>query len=241
MAVSTARAGRRRDGFSLVELLVVMGIITVLMGLLLVTVRRAREQANQAKCAAQLHQLGLALSNYATDHKGWLPAWSGWHVYPPGSLEDEPGEAWTEQLAPYLAKPDSPVYDCPSFPVRWITYFISGRWSASQHRHSMRLSEIRLSAQFVLGGENTNPSLYAPPYGSAAGRHTNDCDQDDAEAPCASFPGDGGFLEHPGGNNLLFGDLHVEALRSFDPNTITFDPQRMRAWGDVVARSPPAQ
>jgi len=224
-----------RGGFSLVELLVVIGIIAVLVGILLPVLHRARQQANQSKCASQLHQLGLALAAYAVGNKGWLPAWSGWHVYPPGSPEDEPGESWTEQLAPYYVRPDSPVYDCPSFGAPWITYFLSGRWAASQRRHAMKLSEIRLGTQFVLGGENTNRHLYAPPYGNAQGRHTNDCDQDDAIAPCAVFPGDdGGFLEHPGGNNLLFGDLHVEAFRSFDQSAMTFDPQRIRAWADVV-------
>ena len=231
----------RFTGFSLLELLVAIGIVLLLAGMLLVAVNWARQQANFAKCAAQLHQLGAALASYATDHSGWLPTWSGWHVYPPGSPEDDPGKAWTEQLTPYFAAPDSSVYDCPSSGAPLITYFISGRWAASQNRHSTRLTEIQLPAQFVLGGENTNRHLFAPPYGDATTRHSNDCDQDDALAQCACFPTDGGgYLQHKAGNNLLFADLHVEAFTSFDPNRMTFHAREMRGWAEVTPPATPA-
>lgn len=234
-ALKATRLCSSRQGMTLVELMVVIGLICVLVGLLLPAVRRARQQAYQAQCASQLHQLGVALVNYSNDNSGWLPAWSGWHVYPPGSPGDDPGKAWTEQLTPYFVPPDSPIYDCPAFGVPWITYFITGRWAASQRRHSTRLIEIHLASQFVLAGENTNRHLYAPPYGDAVGRTTNDCDQDDALALCTCFPGDdGGFLEHPGGNNILFADLHVDAFQAFDPQQMTFDPHEMRAWADVT-------
>ena len=229
---------RLRAAFTLVELLVV---VAVLIGILLPTLRRARERADQTKCAAQLHQLGIALAAYAADHHGWLPSWSRWHVYPPGSPEDEPGEAWTEQLAPYIGPPTAAVYTCPSFTgPKWVTYFLSGRWSASQGRHAVRPSEITLSPQFVLGGENTNSVMYAPPFGTADGHVTNDCDQDDANACCTDFPGQaGGFLEHPGGNNLLMGDLHVQSFRRPDPTGMTFATNLMLGWDDVTPPPPP--
>ena len=116
-----------------------------------------------------------------------------------------------------------------------VTYFLSGRWSGSQGRQSMRLAQVRLTAQFVLSGENTNRALYAPPYGGAENRHSNDCDPDDFNAPCAAFPGgDSGFLMHKGGNNLLFADLHVDAFQKFDPTAMTFDATSMRPWVDVA-------
>lgn len=229
------RTPHRPVGFSLAELLVVIGVVAVLFGLVLGAIRRIREDASRVKCAAQLHQIGTALAQYAAANDGYLPAWSGWHVYPPGSPEDEAGKAWTEQLAAYFVMPDSPVYECPSFGQPWITYFITGRWAASRGRHSTSLREIKLASQFVLSGEDTNRHLYAPPVGDAA-RTTNDCDQDDALSPCACFPGDdGGFLEHKAGNNILFADLHVAAFKSFDATLMTFHVSEMRAWADVVA------
>ena len=61
------------SGFSLVELLVVIGIIAVLIGLLLPALNRAREQSKRTQCLSNLHQLGIAIHGYASDYKGRIP------------------------------------------------------------------------------------------------------------------------------------------------------------------------
>lgn len=61
-------------GFTLVELLVVIAIIGMLVALLLPAVQAARGAARLTQCKSNMHQLGIAIQNFANDHRGALPS-----------------------------------------------------------------------------------------------------------------------------------------------------------------------
>jgi prepilin-type N-terminal cleavage/methylation domain-containing protein len=67
------RRSRLPRAFTLVELLVVVGILAVLVSILLPSLGRAREQGNRVKCASNLRQIALAAITYAGENRGQFP------------------------------------------------------------------------------------------------------------------------------------------------------------------------
>jgi prepilin-type processing-associated H-X9-DG protein len=91
----------KRTAFTLVELLVVIGIIALLIGLLLPSLTVARQAAAKAKCSSLLHSMMLAANVHATDHQGYYPLAGLLPGSAPADLADRDQKHYT-----YLAQTD---------------------------------------------------------------------------------------------------------------------------------------
>ncbi|MDA0591412.1 MAG: DUF1559 domain-containing protein [Planctomycetota bacterium] len=98
-----------RPGFTLVELVTVVFVVTILLVLLAPSIQKAQQDARLDTCKYHLKQIGLALHNYNDVHATMPPAWTGHH---PG-----PGEGgrygWSMFLTPYVD--EGPIYNRVDF------------------------------------------------------------------------------------------------------------------------------
>jgi prepilin-type N-terminal cleavage/methylation domain-containing protein/prepilin-type processing-associated H-X9-DG protein len=146
---------RRQRGFTLVELLVVIGIIAILMSMLMPALSRAKQKANRVNCLNNIRQVGMSATMYAGDHDGEYPRRL--------SLTN----SWIFRLEPYYKT--MKVLKCPADKwTEWRSFLINGfndYWNESlpaedyqrvmsyDYPHGMKESNVKLPTDTVLFGE----------------------------------------------------------------------------------------
>ena len=94
----------RRRGFTLLELLIVLGVIGLVLSLLLPAILSAREKARRIQCQNDMKQISLALHNYHDMHSVFPPGYVVRNVSPgnPAADENGPGYAWSVMVLPFM-------------------------------------------------------------------------------------------------------------------------------------------
>ena len=167
----------RARGASLLEMVVVIGLLVVLVALLIPAISNARRSANAAKCASNLHQIGIALRSYQADYHGWPMA-----AYMPSPFVDASGVrkegaavSINEVLNGYLFG-GSRVYKCPADDTIYAQCVAasSDAWGTSyEYRVNTRIDSVRWPPLWAHGNDNMISDYQFGPI--AFGWHASQC------------------------------------------------------------------
>jgi prepilin-type N-terminal cleavage/methylation domain-containing protein/prepilin-type processing-associated H-X9-DG protein len=231
---------RHTRAFTLVELLVVLGIIAILIALLVPALARARESARTVACAAKIHQIGIASLAYAGRNDGYLPVpvlgtglmgglpesaiWGtnvrGILDFNQGTLIPDLGGADVAEELFKCPSHDEPrqlsgLHDVPFMRCNFSYVFnnLAQSYRAGRGYRSYRVWQIRQPAEKVLVFENgDSPGLNSTPVDYATTTHI----------PRLIIA-----VRHHNRSNVFFADGHVDLFDSLslanDTVTTIFD------------------
>ena len=200
----------RSQAFTLVELLIVIGIITLLAAMLLPTLGRAKEAARTISCSNNIRQLGIAAMTYSLDNRGNLPFFLDWlHS---SSLSPASIDLTTGKLYPHLRS--KTVYLCPTdkmtLPIS-TTFPISTRNGLAANRQSS------YSMNCVICHDSETARFVAPTKTFLFMEANLSASDNTGMIGPAAFQGVSAkavSTRHNGRGHLVFCDFHVERVNA---------------------------
>ena len=228
--VVRGRLCREEYGFTLIELLVVIAIISLLVSILIPSLKRAKELTRRVVCASNLHQLGVAMTTYAGDNRG---AYAQRHGY------EGP---WKRQMYPkyvpnpYLcycpsAHPDEQKDGWVGAPPWTMWNYLSYEWCILGYTYMPHNDEFLGSPYFSHDFEGDILPINTEQAGSTIALMADKSKHLIGWDPW--MPGGWNFNHFSGdpqGGNVMLGDAHV-VWRNFEAQRLRID--YVTPWGDL--------
>lgn len=211
-----------RRGFSLVELLVVIGIIALLIGILLPTLNRARQAARTVKCLSNIRNLCQASFAYGVAFNGFYPP-AQWDNLPGKKMEWDFAKDSTGAIVPgmlWQGNTSMAIQQCPSYdgksnsagdPYTGYNYNTSYIGRGYGEGPPAKMLQVRNPTQTALFGDGQWASG-ADKYMRSPQTSPTEIAFSYAEFSAAKAAGTQGF-RHQGGTNVGFCDGHAETLQ----------------------------
>lgn len=215
-------------GFTLVEMLVVVGVIAILAGLLMPSLSRAKQKASRIKCLSDIRQLSLSATLYATDHDGQFPP------------RRRAPNTWVTTLKPYYV--DVKILKCPNDPFKSDRSYIINGWNDYFQAHlapeeykrytnwswpaGMRENAVPEPSQTIIFGEKKPGSKHVHmDFGQGLGNDRQEIAQNMHRS---------GDDKNSGGSNYAF----VDGSSRFLPFGGSLKPLNLWALTDVWRQAP---
>jgi prepilin-type processing-associated H-X9-DG protein len=220
-------ASGSRDGYTLIELLVMLVALGILLVLLLPSFSGVRSASRQIGCSIQLKRIDDGLNKHADDNDGLYAIAGG--VVPWEQVDPETKmPSWMRQVVPYISSKNV-FAGCGAYPVsNPYHYFLGARAAyvdAGERFAAVDRNKVRFPASFVVTGDN-NFNRFKD-LGIVL-----DADKDDYTFMTQLFSQDDMHWvpQHDGMLNTAFADGHVAVFDQFDPDRMTYRYDTMSAY-----------